>query len=129
MATSNIINLFTDPARIKRRSPLPPGGENEVVGGAGRSLEKLCIPRDGSLKLHCCVTGIDQPVTNWSRILEDGTIVPINLTDPSISIDRTDPLNPILCISPYMARHEGKYLCETTNNPGNDSGIVDTKSM
>ena len=90
-------------------------------------LEQLCITDGITVKLHCCVTGIEDPVTTWYKIADDGTHIPINTSDPDITINTDDPLNPILCISPFSSRHAGKYRYNTTNNAGDDSGDVDIK--
>ena len=123
-----IIYLFwivIDPARINRTSPLPKPPPDTIIDGAGRPDEALQVMDNMTVILHCPVRGIDMPMTMWYRVRTDRRIVPINTTaEPAFMIDRTDPLNPILTISPFNPSLAGTYRCTTTNIAGDDDGDV-----
>ena len=56
--------VVSDPARVSRTSNL---GPDEIV--VGRSTSRLFVDEDTSVTLSCPVSGIDDPMTQWSRIV------------------------------------------------------------
>lgn len=118
------MSISTDPARINRRKTLPAPGENELVQGAGRTNEPVCGRDNNRLSLHCCYSGIDRPTTRWLFVFPNGTEVPVNTSDPAITVTDDDRMNSVLTIFPFGPRYVGTYRCNTTNIAGTDAGNV-----
>ncbi len=117
-------NFFpTEPARIDRTSPLPPGSDTELNIGAGRPDEPVEILENVTVRLYCPFTGLDQPTTRWVRVNRDRTTTDVVEMPPGlVLINETN--NIILQISSFSEGFEGTYRCVTDNNAGDDDGDV-----
>lgn len=115
-------NILADPARISRTSTLPPPqSSTNIVIGVDRSSSITTVMNGRTVELHCPYSGIETPETRWFKV--DGpTSIPISTGNPP-GYTVTDSMNNlILQINSFNSAFAGTFLCNTSNNAGDDQG-------